>query len=739
VPIRLNKKVRDVGDTARDPSLHDDFVAAVMNPAHQALLIDVDNRGAGWISTGEMAGRCAAGVVQPLVLAVDLDCPLRAAPLSEQIAAAAAARGLVAVIEESGGAGARHVWVRCRTLAEWDQLDAAVRNLAVAAGVPHPVRSGEGGRMRPPLAPHRTGAVLRLISPTDPAAALAALQAPADVPAPAVPRRRHTAVALPEPALGATVTLGRMRAQMRAVLRYGADAAPGRYIGERGEVDQSIVARAVAVAVMRAGGTIADLKQLFADPHNAAGESYRKRLDGGSRVAHEKERRVARQRAGSARTALRWLSSVWPDAAELDADDVAAGYKHKRTASRVDPTADDAVVRMVAAHRAAAAAWRHERSPYDQLGVDYYCWKALAKNTLTPPVSVREWAEHTGLSTSGVRTSQARLTGSLGLLQVARRGRGTVTGIDGHLTHEGTVWRLLTPQPSDQHTGGTPPSGGAPCVSTSPISPLVPGSDASTAAGPRAHQILRLLAQHGSLTAEQLLQKTGLRDRDALLRCASAGRPRGGPLRVLLDSGLVNRDGDLYRCAPATDGLEEALVAHVATRRPSVDGRCERVRERHAAERAVYLEWRSEAAPQRLIRQVACIEASYTLRWAGTPRAAGGKIIARRWAHRHGLDAPHPIDQRRRAERRRWQEQRAEKRDRRRMHQVHRGGCTTMDDVSKHGRGGPARPVASMAQNVQLTLASIGLGHLAPTFPPEPDASMEHSTPTPLEFRRAPS
>jgi len=306
----------------------------------------------------------------------------------------------------------------------------------------------------------------------------------------------------------------------------------------------------------------------------------------------------------------------------------------------------------VARLRAAAERWTHRAAPYDALVLGWLCRKALLQNTQTPSASVRELAEHSGLSVTAVRASLRRLTAE-GVLQVVRRPCGVVTSRSGEVVAAATNYRLSWDYACNAHTGGTPPSGG-PERELPPslqVRALAPGSDGAVAAGPRAVQIHNLLLKHGQLSVLQICELTGLADHRALLRPARKDGTAGGALWRLLAAGRVVRSSDgFFGAADVSDGSTDALLDWKQQRCPQrlVVGRQAALQARHAQERAAYAEWRADTAALRCVRQRQAVEA-----WAAQKRGpAAAKIIGDRWAAKRGLGMKSAIDIRRETRRR---------------------------------------------------------------------------------------
>lgn len=160
---------RGPSGTAPMRSVVEAFATGVSGPGARALLIDGDNRGAGWvpISRAASSGSAFAVDVAADVLALDADDPRRGAAAASMIPALVS-DGLRPVVIASGRAGHRHVFARVSDPALHARWAARARKLRLD------VRRS----IRPPLSPHRLGLPVALIYPGSIEAALAALTAP---------------------------------------------------------------------------------------------------------------------------------------------------------------------------------------------------------------------------------------------------------------------------------------------------------------------------------------------------------------------------------------------------------------------------------------------------------------------------------------------------------------------------------------------------------------------------------
>lgn len=654
------------------------LLAAVADPSYPALLIDSDNKGAGWVPVSGAAGRCAAVVVSPTVLAVDLDDPATAFRLTSDIVEAAERLGLEPVVLASGAPGHRHIWVQCHDVTVRDELAVTAALHAASHGVAYPVRSGEGGRMRPPLAPHRSGATPELLSHSAAADAARALTSskpskPRHPPPHRVPPKRshgHTAagfrdrVAQKHGETDARVVFARLSPTCRQLLLDGDEIDEPRYpkAGGRGP-DRSVVTRVVALGVRRAGGSVEALAALLDDPCHAAGKRWREE------VAHNPRR------------AWSWLRRVWPTVLPDTGP-----APEERSAAPAPPSA--LVEEVIAALIPVAESWTHRYAPNDRLVLDVFFARARRQGTTRPHAAERALAAESGLSRTGVRGALSRLTDS-GVL-VSRGRRMEDPGLD---VGPGTVWELVVPASTctdaSSNTTAVRPSRRDLSVSSSVVicRQWVSGSDelrdAAAALGPRAVEVATLLRSQGPLSADDVASRVGIRQTRSLTRRPGPHHKHGGALWRLLAAGWVTRNtAGLYEfLEPASEALE-AAVRGAERRRPgrALAGRSARLRALYAAESAAYAEWRRDTIAQRRCRAQAAVEAWYRPRRG--PAAA--QRIAARWAYRQGFTAEPADDRQRRAARANQLELLAV----RRSHSRHRPRQRRPEVVSEH-RGPP--------------------------------------------------
>lgn len=204
---------------------------AVAVPEKGALLIDEDNNNAGWLPIDETVRRDVpfAVEVQPDILAVDFDDPVRAADDATELSLRLGSVGIPAVILESGQEGHRHLFARVEAhrFARYAELG---RNLGGK------VRR-TNNRIRPPGTKHRLGGRSQLIQPVSADEAL------------------HL--------LGTHSTAASLSPRMRALLRHG--DLNGTY------TSRSEVIQALALAAVNAGLSEEWLIDALLDPNNRGG------------------------------------------------------------------------------------------------------------------------------------------------------------------------------------------------------------------------------------------------------------------------------------------------------------------------------------------------------------------------------------------------------------------------------------------------------------------------------------
>lgn len=249
----------------------DRLANAVADPGRKALVVDGDNRGAGWrwLVEAQRAGLTAAVSTRVEIIPADADSP-READACRAWAREAERLGERPVILPSGGGPGRfHLW--CRVLNPSRRRHLWLR--AIELGVPlrgrvrHERDKGDAdqftaGPIRPPLSQHRSGVW------------------------PPIPRGLTGAEIQAALAGPSGRTLADLTPTGLALLRQG-DVA-GRY-DSRSRVDA-----AMCLHLARAGFTLEEAAELLAAPKHAAGERYREEYEN----------------HGPGR-ALAWLSYAW--------------------------------------------------------------------------------------------------------------------------------------------------------------------------------------------------------------------------------------------------------------------------------------------------------------------------------------------------------------------------------------------------------------------------------------------
>ncbi len=217
----------------------------------RALLVGSDNRSKGWVTLGEAIAQALSGdgtfavEVADALLAVDLDLDVdgfrREAAFGCLVKAVTSAGGHP-LVWASGRPGHRHLLARLAHGPNRAGVEAWAREHGLDAR----------RVIRPPLAPHRSGHPVALVSESSVAGALAALSAPVD----------------PEVVLAG---LGRQRLspRMRATLRHGHEAG--------GYPSPSEGRMALALALRGSGGSPSLLRTLLGDEGNRLGATFRRR------------------------------------------------------------------------------------------------------------------------------------------------------------------------------------------------------------------------------------------------------------------------------------------------------------------------------------------------------------------------------------------------------------------------------------------------------------------------------
>lgn len=231
------------------------FALAIVKPGGNALLVDENNDGAGWVAIDTAITRSTAFAVEVAddIFAAESDCPDNAAAVHQLVQEMRNA-GRQPVLIASGQVGHFHVLARIADEAERKRLDQHARDLKLQ------VRRS----IRPPLAPHRLGLPPELLEPADPDAALEALG----------PERAR-----------------RLSQHMQHLLKHGDRS--GRY-ASRSEVVQALV-----LAAVNAGWPFERTLFVLSDPRNVGGAKVQQiaEQEGGSRARAYVRRSWGRARA----------------------------------------------------------------------------------------------------------------------------------------------------------------------------------------------------------------------------------------------------------------------------------------------------------------------------------------------------------------------------------------------------------------------------------------------------------
>jgi hypothetical protein len=155
------------------PDLVRRFAELVAEPGTPASYLDLENQKTGIdsLQAASQSRRAYFVVVRATILAMDCD-GAALVPVLETIAAQLIADGLVPVMVLSGGEGRRHLFCLILDPRTMRAYKAHVRGLGHGRDLE--VRP----TIRPPLSPHRLGLPVALLSPEDPAEAIAALTPP---------------------------------------------------------------------------------------------------------------------------------------------------------------------------------------------------------------------------------------------------------------------------------------------------------------------------------------------------------------------------------------------------------------------------------------------------------------------------------------------------------------------------------------------------------------------------------
>jgi hypothetical protein len=512
------------------------------HPTHpRPFLIDADNLHAGMVPSvaeAHATGRTFAVTVAPDVLAFDLDDPT-AAEASHRLADELRAEGHAVLRAESGRPGHRHLFAVVPDRVDRERMT----RRADALGLPPPRTV-----IRPPASPHRLGLPVDVLDDPDDFAATA----------------------------DAARTTTTDRLDWRHLL------ATGRWPrGWTGEGSPSSKAWLIAIGAIRAGDDLATVTDWLADPANAGGSAYRRRLG-----------RSGKQHADY------WLTHyVWPSAVE------AAG---KRPTPPAD--ADEARERLCAlADAIDAHPWAGVAGATDRAVLAALVARGMARGSTTPHMSHREIAEAAPCSRRTVPTAIRRLMVG-GWLQVAERGRGRTVIEAGEYREQtrATRWRLLTPARAFP-TGGTPPS----CTQLNGASTRAPSPARLDVCrwrgfGLNAPRVLDTLLKGPRTTAEL-----------AEILDLDRGNLRVRALPKLAAHGLIVRSGDLWHLA---DDLDDAMTR--AADELDLTGKAAAVAAKHAAEREEYLDARERRRPERKRARAAAVDADVISRRARRARVS---------------------------------------------------------------------------------------------------------------------
>jgi len=501
------------------------------DPTQQVLLLDQDNQGAGWVPLADavQSGAACAVRVADRLLAVDADDP--GAGYLQLLDLLCALYVPHVEIASGGGAHRRHLWVVLGDLPAdlHSRLVAGVRALGLD------VRAG-GSLIRPPLTPHRSGAVPTLLSPTTPTQTQQVLAGPGCGPE----RAQLLADALPDRA-GAPPGGDRptpLPAPLPDRARHLLDHRDPRY------ETRSEQLRAVLVSLANAGWDQRAVVDLVL-AHPVGERAHRKRDPRG------------------------WLGDQYQRAVVWVAAHPAVG---DRTETRL----------LLARCRSAAASWVWDRglgsAPATLARVlGAVLDQAADAGTLQVSVSVRQLAERAGVG----RSAAERALGVLCSQRVLQRVRAA-SGTDAATYRIDTNHQVLAggvPVGGDRQRdtrSDTPPTvPSVPETHTPPCDPAswLPDHDGWRwgGLGGSALRVAQLLDPDTPQTAGQIAAAAGLSRSWVLVLC-----------RRLAAAGLVSRtDAGWLPAAPET----RRAALEQAAERFGTAGTGERHRERHAAER----------------------------------------------------------------------------------------------------------------------------------------------------------
>jgi hypothetical protein len=372
------------------PDLIEALALSIARPRSRALLIDADNKKQGWVTLREAvrSGQAFAVEVAADILAIDCDNP-SLVKVVEQLAVALRDDGEAPAVVASGRPDHRHLFCRIgkRDKLRYYQARAKAEGLDVRLFI------------RPPLAPHRLGLPVALISPSDPAAALAALR----------PRGGDR----PTTQQAAGSALRPLSAEMTVLLHLG-DPARARYDS------RSAVIQAIATAAVNAGWSYTDFRTALFNRGHIAGEKVQ---------------------AMAPREAERYLGHSWNKALRHVA-------KHPAVGSRAD--ARQAIASIATA--AEVVRWPGRAGATESAVLLAHIKIANKAGKLTYHADVRSLADTAGVTAPTAARASGRLVkaGWLRRTKPADRKKG-----------EATIWTLRTPGGNDtqRNTQTSPTSG----------------------------------------------------------------------------------------------------------------------------------------------------------------------------------------------------------------------------------------------------------------------------------------
>lgn len=214
-----------------------ELARAIARPGTNALLIGPKNESQGRVALPKAvaSGRAFAVDVTDDILALDADDETKGRFVEEILAPELSGKGICPVVIASGQPGHRHLFARIEDGRLKEEFAGRAREQKI----------DERRTIRPPLAPHRQGLPVELISPGSVAEALEALR----------------------PTRPQSQSKGRLSSRIFKLLREG--DSEGRY-PSRSEVDM-----AIATAVVNSGLSENYLLRVLLNPDNVAGEKVR--------------------------------------------------------------------------------------------------------------------------------------------------------------------------------------------------------------------------------------------------------------------------------------------------------------------------------------------------------------------------------------------------------------------------------------------------------------------------------